>query len=160
MVSGYSRYKIKIPKKGLSNLFKSWESFFTRRLYHRLQDCWNRPLCSGPGVYVDVMERVSTDNNCTLKTSGKSTRCLNLGSYNYLGFADDWKETCRTDVQNAVDVWPNSLCSPRNDCGTVVTHLELEETVAKFVGKEAAVVFTMGFATNSVLFFSLISYQF
>ena len=149
MVSGYSRYKIKVPKKGVANLFKSWESFFTRRLFHRLQDCWNRPLCSGPGVYVDVMERVSTDNNCTLKTSGKSTRCLNLGSYNYLGFADDWKETCRTDVQNSVNVWPNSFCSPRNDFGTFVTHLELEESVAKFVGKEAAVVFTMGFATNS-----------
>ena len=149
MLFGNSRYKIKIPKKGFANLFKSWESFFTRRLYHRLQDCWNRPLSSGPGVYVNVMERISTDNNCTLKTSGKSTRCLNLGSYNYLGFADDWKQTCRDEVQKSVNIWPNSLCSSRYEFGTISVHEELEKAVAKFVGKEAAVVFTMGFATNS-----------
>ena len=33
--------------------------------------------------------------------------------------------------------------------GTLDIHVELEELVARFIGKEAAMVFGMGFATNS-----------
>jgi len=33
--------------------------------------------------------------------------------------------------------------------GTTSLHLELEETIAEFVGKPAAMVYGMGFATNS-----------
>ena len=95
------------------------------------------------------MERISKDSNCTLETSGNSISCLNLGSYNYLGFADDWKITCRDDVIKAVDYWPNSMASSRANFGTTVIHDELEKTVARFVGKEAAVVFTMGYGTNA-----------
>jgi 7-keto-8-aminopelargonate synthetase-like enzyme len=95
------------------------------------------------------MERISTDDNCTLATTGKSTRCLNLGSYNYLGFADDWKETCRDDVTQSVDEWPISMTSSRQAFGTTKLHVELEELVARFLGKESAVVFPMGYGTNS-----------
>lgn len=100
-ITGISRYKV-TPKKGYANLFKSWESFFTRRLFHRLQDCWNRPICSNPGAYIDVMERTSSDGSCTLQTNGSYLRCLNLGSYNYLGFADDWKNTCSKVSQSLI----------------------------------------------------------
>jgi serine palmitoyltransferase len=34
------------------------------------------------------MDRVSTDGNKTLQLTGSTRRCLNLGSYNYLGFAE------------------------------------------------------------------------
>jgi serine palmitoyltransferase len=129
-------------------LFKSWESFFTRRMYHRLQDCWNRPIASGPGAHIDVMERVSSDGNYTLQTTGNTIRCLNLGSYNYLGFADDWNITCRKDVMGALQKWPITMSSARMDAGTTALHTELEERVARFVGKEAALVFTMGYGTN------------
>ena len=37
--TGMSRYHDGKPKPGYGVLFKSWESFFTRRLYHRIQDC-------------------------------------------------------------------------------------------------------------------------
>jgi len=79
-----SRYFNK-SREGYAVLLKSWESFYTRRLYHRIQDCWNRPICSSPGARIDVMERISIDGNCTLKTTGSTKSCLNLGSYNYLG---------------------------------------------------------------------------
>jgi serine palmitoyltransferase len=145
-----SRYIEKKPKSGYSVLLKSWESFYTRRLYHRIQDCWNRPICSSPGATIDVMERVSKDNNCTLVTSGKSTRCVNVGSYNYLGYADDWKETCATDVFECLESWPASMCSARMDFGTTSLLEELEETVARYIGKEAALVTPMGYNTNVV----------
>jgi serine palmitoyltransferase len=75
-------------------------------------------------------------------------RCLNLGSYNYLGFADDWKTSCRDEVVQAVEEWPISMSSSRMDVGNTALHEELEELVARFVGKEAALVFPMGYGTN------------
>jgi serine palmitoyltransferase len=95
------------------------------------------------------MERKSQSNDGVMHTTGSSTRCLNLGSYNYLGFADDWKKTCRDDVMRSVNYWPNSMCSSRASFGTSHIHDDLEKTVARFVGKEAAVVFTMGYGTNA-----------
>jgi len=94
------------------------------------------------------MERDTKDGNRTLHTTGKSIRCLNLGSYNYLGFADDWKQTCRDDVVQAVEEWPISMSSSRMVVGNTAVHEELEELVAGFVGKESAMVFAMGYGTN------------
>ena len=149
-LTGMSRYAEVKPKKGYSVLLKSWESFFTRRLYHRIQDCWGRPICSSPGAHIDVMERKSDNNNCSLHITGKSKRCINVGSYNYLGFADDWNTTCKDQVLDAVEQWPISMCNSRMDFGNAALHEELEEKVAKFVGKEAALVYTMGYNTNVV----------
>jgi hypothetical protein len=36
-IFGISRYNESSTKKGFSVLLKSWESFYTRRLYHRIQ---------------------------------------------------------------------------------------------------------------------------
>ena len=149
-ITGKTRYQLtNKDKPGYAVLLKSWESFFTRRLYHRIQDLWNRPISSAPGAYIDVMERASRDDQFTMYTTGNSKRCLNLGSYNYLGFADDWRETCRKDVIAAVEEWPVSMCSSRMDFGSTRVHDELERTVARFIGKEAAIVYTMGFGTNT-----------
>lgn len=148
-ITGITRYPFTKPKSGYSVLLKSWENFYTRRLYHRLQDCWGRPVASAPAAYIDVMKRSSTDNNCTLFTTGETIRCLNLGSYNYLGFADDWKTSCRDDVVNSVAQWPISLTSSRMDVGNTRLHEELEQQVARFIGKEAAMVYTMGYGTNT-----------
>jgi serine palmitoyltransferase len=79
------------------------------------------------------MERGSKDDQCTMHVTGKSTRCLNLGSYNYLGFADDWKESCSKEVVAAVDEWPVSMCSSRMDFGNCAVHDELEQTVARYL---------------------------
>ena len=94
------------------------------------------------------MERKSVDGFCTFQTTGRSIPCLNLGSYNYLGFADDWKNSCRTDVMQSTERWAISMCSSRLDCGTVALHEELERSIASFVGKESAVVYSMGYGTN------------
>lgn len=132
-----------------SPLFKTWESFFTRRLYHRVQDCWNRPISSSPGTRIDIIKRTSQNGNCTLQTTTDTINCLNLGSYNYLGFADNWLETCGDAVMSSLyDNWRLSMCSSRADFGNTCLHEELEEIVAKFVGKESAIVFTMGYNTN------------
>ena len=39
------------PKnKGFVPLYKDFESFYTRNMYRRIRDCWNRPINSLPGL--------------------------------------------------------------------------------------------------------------
>ncbi len=45
---------------------------------------------------------------------------------------------------------------PWSCAGTTPVHLELEAAVADFVGKEAALTFGMGFATNSIVLPALV----
>jgi serine palmitoyltransferase len=117
-----------------------------------MQDCWNRPISSAPGAWIDVMERADIAGayrgSRTLPFTGRAQRCLNLGSYNYLGFAAA-DEYCTPRVLGALDEWGVSACSSRTEGGTTPLHRELEALVAEFVGAEDAVAYGMGFATNS-----------
>ena len=154
--------------------------------------------------------------NRPLNFTGTSKHCLNLGSYNYLGFAAA-DEYCTPRVQETLQELGVSSCSSRVDAGgkclldcliniplipsereghqnydpadisytvahfpgppqhtihfsgciptgflplrshprprtgTTRLHIELEKEVAAFLGKEKAIVFGMGYATNSVV---------
>ena len=90
-----------------------------------------------------------------LNIIGSTKRCLNLGSYNYLGFAAE-DEYCTPRVQTTLDHYGVSTCSSRSDSGTTAIHAELEDAVAKFIGTEKAVVFGMGYATNSAVIPALV----
>eukprot|EP00804_Cyclotella_cryptica_P023433 CCRYP_020853-RB/>CCRYP_020853-RB protein AED:0.23 eAED:0.24 QI:0/0/0/1/0/0/3/0/475 len=142
-------------------LLKSWENFYTRRLYHRIQDCFNRPIASRPAAVIDVLERISFDGNKTMSllgNNGKAIRkCLNLGSYNYLGFADDWDITCQSAVLQTLVSLPSSMASSRCEYGTSTLHSQVESIVASFVGKEDAIVLNMGFNTNATIIPTLTS---
>jgi serine palmitoyltransferase len=81
--------------------------------------------------------------------TGKTIDCINMGSYNYLGFAEKFG-ACAEDSIAAIDKYGVAGVSPRDDLGTQAVHVELEQLVARFVGCEAAVTFGMGFATNSL----------
>ena len=37
------------------------QDFYTRRMYYRIHDAFNRPICSAPDAWVDVMERTPVD---------------------------------------------------------------------------------------------------
>jgi serine palmitoyltransferase len=148
-ITGFSRYLDKSKRTGFATLFHSWESFYTRRLFHRIQDCWSRPISSSPGAVIHVINREVSPNGYTLKPTSEATECINLGSYNYLGFADDWKSSCRDEVMKELPNFPISMCSSRMDLGNNRLHEELEELVARFLNKEAAVVYGMGYDTNT-----------
>ncbi|XP_049409951.1 long chain base biosynthesis protein 2a-like isoform X1 [Solanum stenotomum] len=138
--------------QGYAPICLGLEDFYIRRLYLRIQDCFGRPICSPPDAWFDVVERVSNDNNKTLKLvrTTKVSRCLNLGSYNYLGFAAS-DEYCTPRVIESLKRFSASTCSTRVDGGTTTLHSELEVCVANFVGKPAAIVFGMGYVTNSAI---------
>ena len=54
----------------MQDLFKmnlDFEMFYTRNIYRRIRDCWNRPIGSTPGAYTDLVDRVSDDYNWTFR---------------------------------------------------------------------------------------------
>ncbi|XP_077227405.1 long chain base biosynthesis protein 2a-like [Tasmannia lanceolata] len=141
--------------QGYAPICLGFEDFYVRRLYLRIRDCFERPISSPPSAWIDVVERYSNDNNKTLLRTTKASRCLNLGSYNYLGFAAA-DEYCTPRVIESLKKFSPSTCSSRVDGGTTTLHAELEESVAKFVGKPSAVCFGMGYVTNSAIIPALI----
>lgn len=58
---------------------------------------------------------------------------LNLGSYNYLGFADDWGSTCKTGVMPILDKQPVGVSINRKDYGK--TFAGCEESKACGTGR-------------------------
>eukprot|EP01102_Stenamoeba_stenopodia_P019558 TRINITY_DN7425_c0_g1_i2.p1 TRINITY_DN7425_c0_g1~~TRINITY_DN7425_c0_g1_i2.p1 ORF type:complete len:536 (+),score=105.45 TRINITY_DN7425_c0_g1_i2:85-1692(+) len=133
---------------GYAPLLEEFTGFFTRYVYGRISDCLNRPLSSTPGAWVDVMERTGCDMFENIKFTGSVRKCLNLGSYNYLGFAES-SDRCQKAVHDKLKQYGTSPCSARLSTGSTEVHRELESLVADFVGKEDCIVFGMGYATNS-----------
>ena len=119
-------------------------------MFYRIHDCWNRPLAGPPDAYVDVVDRTPPRGQAPLALTGTTTRCLNLGSYNYLGFAAA-DEYCTPRVLATLDSDGWSPCAARPDGGTSPVLAQLEKEVAAFLGVDAAAVFGMGFATNAAV---------
>lgn len=142
-------------RKGFVPLYADFESFYTRNLYTRIRDCWNRPICSEAGAEMTLLDRESDDYNWNFRLSGKTTRVINMGSYNYLGFGE-CEGPCTDAAENSIKSCGVSSCSTRLETGMHELQEELENTVARFIGKESAVCFGMGFATNSTCIPSII----
>jgi serine palmitoyltransferase len=93
-------------------------------------------------------DRVSTDQNNTFQLTGNTTRALNVSSYNYLGFASS-SGGCADAVESCIKRYGVSGAGARLDGSTLDLHKQTESLVARFVGAEASMVVSMGFATNS-----------
>jgi 8-amino-7-oxononanoate synthase len=73
-------------------------------------------------------------------------RVIMIGSNNYLGLTSDPR--VKQAAIKAVEKFGVGCSGSRFLNGTLTLHLELEERLAKFVKKEAALVFSTGFQTN------------
>ncbi|GAB0089057.1 serine palmitoyltransferase 2 [Sergentomyia squamirostris] len=163
MVLGYFNHLFFTPnvatekhRDGYPSLYDHFERFYFRYVYRRVRDCWNRPICSVPGAEVVLKDRVTKDYGWTFEFTGTQTKCLNLGSYNYLGFAEE-KGPCATAVEETIRKYGLAFSSPRRELGTNPLHIELETLTAEFLGVDDAIVFGMGFATNSLNLPTLLS---
>lgn len=137
-----------LEEKGFSPIYNDFNDFYTRNLYRRIKDVFNRPITSVPGRHLHMYERDTNTEMWSLFSTGKITKLLNMGSYNYLGFAENTGQ-CVTAAKSIITADGLAMASPRNEFGTSQIHLDLEAFMADFVGKEAAIVVGMGFATNS-----------
>jgi len=82
-------------------------------------------------------------------------RVLMFGSNNYLGLTTDPR--VREAAAAAVQRHGTSLTGSRLLNGTLALHLELEEKLAVFLGKEACLVFTTGYQANLGVLQALVS---
>lgn len=142
-------------RDGYAPLNSDFDNFYTRRLKMRINDCFSRPTTGVPGRYITLLDRTSNDGNNTFNLTGTTTETLNMSSYNYLGFAQS-EGPCADATEVAIRKNGITLASPRSESGTSDLTLEVEDCIAKFVGKEAAMVFSMGFVTNATTFPALV----
>uniref|UniRef100_A0A673N0U0 serine C-palmitoyltransferase n=1 Tax=Sinocyclocheilus rhinocerous TaxID=307959 RepID=A0A673N0U0_9TELE len=137
-------------QKDFVPLYQDFENFYTRNIYMRIRDSWNRPICSAPGATFDLVECSSNDYNWTFEYTGRVVKdVINLGSYNYLGFAEN-TGACATAAGEVTVKFGVGVASTRQEMGNLDRHEELEKLAASFLGVESAMVFGMGFATNSM----------
>ncbi|WP_271398789.1 glycine C-acetyltransferase [Salinicoccus roseus] len=95
------------------------------------------------GLYNEI-NVVEGANGPEITIEGK--KLINLSSNNYLGLATD--ETLKKVAKEAIDSHGVGAGAVRTINGTLDLHVELEETLAKFKGTEAAVAFQSGFNCN------------
>ncbi|KAL4948750.1 pyridoxal phosphate-dependent transferase [Aspergillus filifer] len=143
------------PRNGYAALNSDFDNFYVRRLKLRINDCFERPVTGVPGRTITLIDRATDDHNKSFYLTGTTTDTLNLSSYNYLGFAQS-EGPCADITEETIRKYGITPVSTRAEVGTQDLHVELEELVASFVGKEASMVFSMGFGTNANIFPALV----
>ena len=139
-------------RKGYTPLYASFESFYTRNVYRRLKDVFNRPIASVPGAKVTLVNRTSEDHFWTWnmdRNPNNNVECINLASYNYLGFAEK-SGPCTDSAICSVEESGIANGSSRAELGTLDLHHKLETNLADYLSVEDAMVVGMGFATNTL----------
>lgn len=128
-----------------------FESFFVRKVKKPIDDCFSRPTTGVPGRFILCIARIFHKGNLSFTYPGTTFMCLNLSSYNYLGFSQS-NGHCINAVIKAMIKYGIHSNGSRTQSGTNDLHLEVEREIANFVGKEDALVFSMGYSTNANFF--------
>ncbi|KAJ5181934.1 hypothetical protein N7449_012081 [Penicillium cf. viridicatum] len=144
------------PRHGYGALNSDFDNFYVRRLKLRINDCFERPVTGVPGRTITLIDRGTDDHNQHFFLTGTTTDTLNLSSYNYLGFAQS-DGPCADIAEECIKKYGISAPSTRAESGTQDLHVEVEDLIANFVGKESSMVFSMGFGTNATVFPALVS---
>ncbi|GCE99815.1 serine palmitoyltransferase component [Zygosaccharomyces mellis] len=144
-----------MERDGWAPWYSKFESFFSRRMKKKIDDCFSRPTTGVPGRFIRCIDRISHEENGYFTYPGTTSMCLNLSSYNYLGFAQS-EGQCTASALQSVDKYGIHSGGPRTQIGTTDLHLEAEKLIASFLGKEDAVIFSMGYGTNANFFNSFL----
>ncbi|HWR99468.1 MAG TPA: pyridoxal phosphate-dependent aminotransferase family protein [Prolixibacteraceae bacterium] len=95
------------------------------------------------GIYPYFRE-IESDQDTVVTINGK--KVLMFGSNSYLGLTNHPK--IKEAAKNAIDKYGTGCAGSRFLNGTLDIHIELEEKLAKFTGKEGALCFSTGFQVN------------
>ena len=87
---------------------------------------------------------IESGQDTEVRINGK--RMLMFGSNSYLGLTSH--PTIKEAGKKAIDKYGSGCAGSRFLNGTLDIHIELEDRLAKFTGKEAAVTFSTGFQVN------------
>ena len=94
-----------------------------------------------PNPYFNTHESVTND---TTVIDGK--RLINFSSYNYIGMSGD--PVVSQAAKAAVDRFGTSVSASRLVSGQKTLHVELEKSIADFIGVPASIVYVGGHSTN------------
>jgi 8-amino-7-oxononanoate synthase len=95
------------------------------------------------GLY-PFFRMIESEQDTVVKINGKDV--LMFGSNSYLGLTNHPK--LKEAAKAAVDKYGSGCAGSRFLNGTLDLHIELENTLADYVGKEGALVFSTGFQVN------------
>jgi 8-amino-7-oxononanoate synthase len=112
-------------------------------LFHKAQTFTQAKEAMAMGIY-PYFRALSDSEGTTAVFEGKEV--VMIGSNNYLGLTTDPR--VRQAAIDAVNRYGTSVTGSRFLNGTLELHLELDRRLAKFVHKEAAIVFPTGYQTN------------
>jgi 8-amino-7-oxononanoate synthase len=94
--------------------------------------------------YYPYFKVINSESDSHVMVDG--SELIMLGSNNYLGLTTH--PHVRERAREALEKYGTSCTGSRLLNGNLDIHMELEERLARFVGKEAALVFSTGFGTN------------
>jgi glycine C-acetyltransferase len=100
-------------------------------------------------------ERIITSPQEPHLTIAPSRPVLNMCANNYLGLADHPEVLAA--AKEALDKFGYGMASVRFICGTQSQHKDLEQALAKFVGREDAILYSSCFDANGGLFETLLA---
>jgi glycine C-acetyltransferase len=89
-----------------------------------------------------------------VRSGGAEREMVNLCANNYLGLADH--PEIIASAKAALDGYGFGMASVRFICGTQTIHRELEHAIARFLGKDDAILFAACFDANGGLFETLL----
>ncbi len=97
---------------------------------------FSQPMSTPPATRIELEEQLE----------GRHLSLLNLSSYNYLGLS--YRPEVIAAAKRALDQYGLGAAGSPILSGTMDIHVELEQAIARFKGKEAALVFPTGYSTN------------
>ena len=114
-----------------------------RQLFEKLAGFTTPDDLKRAGIY-PYFRQVQENHDTEIIIQGK--KLLMFGSNSYMGLTNHPK--VKAAAKRAIDTYGSSCSGSRFLNGTSRLHVLLEEKLADFVGKEAALVFTTGFQAN------------
>lgn len=114
-----------------------------KRLHQKLSAFTTADEIKKTGMY-PYFKALSSGQNTSITYNGKEM--LMFGSNSYLGLTTHTK--IKEAAKVALDKYGSGCAGSRFLNGTIDLHTQLEEKLAAFVGKEAALVFSTGFQVN------------
>jgi 8-amino-7-oxononanoate synthase len=112
-------------------------------IFNKCRDYEDAKRVQAAGVY-PYFRPIESTSGSSVVTHGK--RRVMIGSNNYLGLTHHPK--VQAAAKDAVDQFGTGCTGSRFLNGNLVLHEELEKRLARFLGKEACLVFSTGFLAN------------
>jgi 8-amino-7-oxononanoate synthase len=114
-----------------------------KKLYEKIAQFQDANIIREMGLY-PYFRPIESGQDTEVIINGK--RVLMFGSNSYLGLTSHPK--IKEASKKAIDKYGTGCAGSRFLNGTLDIHIELENRLAKYVGKEAAVLFSTGFQVN------------